>query len=1065
LHTFASICTQYITQAADVLLFDDPTDFNFSHSDLFYGTCANAHTQYGGKDCHSWDSEKGRGYFQWNWGKTAGDGMVLGPLEQAFGAEEPYELQLRYLPTSQDQQLQGPDTYTLASYQDGEVVFVTLSQAEVEGGFRLRSSTCDAYTSTTQTSTTQTVTTTTVTATTTTIVEEVGEARREVTTLQAVGHSCELLVGIDYYGNDLEGQIDLDATSADECAVLCTNNALCTHFTFIWDGCYLKSSGVGATVEATGISGDCTAASTDPPAENRASDQCIVMGCHVPYDAALPCQCDASCVIVDDCCTDYYDTCVTTTTTTETTVVQNQVATCPGGALYNFDEPLVHYKGRLSVRLERSLTTDVEICALKCLSWFDGTSRDRMTCAAFAYRDDGSKVCNLFYDADPSKYAAADPTMFQSYYIARVVRLDHQLNDWCRNYTGTTAAPIVTDTTTTTGTTTTITTTVTTTSSTTTTTTTVTGCIEAAALHFDSLPTRGRYTQGIEGVDYHTVPGHSATSSGCAEECVNELNCIGFHFSLQSSNTDEEMADRVAAADFLRATDCSKWVSWGYCDEVSPFFVWMVTYCEDYCIDNLGGGVCELVKSGAAAPAGIGEQNRVFCSDTALDGFNPPVIDRRLRAKFVLARETISEDAIDRAFTDEECALQCVAHDGCKAFARSEKTNYCQLYNTDSVAAQHVLVTSSGTLFKLYVRGLHCAAETTTTTLLASVTTTTVSSTTTTLPITAWTYFSRTAPFCDRQEYIFIESFPASVSDGYAAVPVEIDLRITPGRLAAEEVVAVVELVQNFVVMASGYVRVDTTHVLVQFEVSGPEALGSGRFSIRTYLAEASADSILDALYLDQGNSTLIATTTEQTTTSTGCPVGLALFDDAIVSANGKERLVLMKYLDIEVADEFECALLCTETGLTCTAFSYRSGIKLCITFAGEDVKRPAEVLNVDLYLRISYCEDTTSTTTTVATTTRGGKHTCVDIGCYTPWNVEDTCACDASCEELDDCCADFVSFCMATTSSSSTITTVTATTTVVDSSITTVLPTTTLPPPTATTGTYFFAFSCQTLS
>lgn len=59
------------------------------------------------------------------------------------------------------------------------------------------------------------------------------------------------------FRSDIPGGMNLEADDAAGCAALCSDHALCTHFTFIWGGCYLKVSGAGAAANAAGTSGIC----------------------------------------------------------------------------------------------------------------------------------------------------------------------------------------------------------------------------------------------------------------------------------------------------------------------------------------------------------------------------------------------------------------------------------------------------------------------------------------------------------------------------------------------------------------------------------------------------------------------------------------------------------------------------------------------------------------------------------------------------------------------------------------------------------------------------------------
>jgi hypothetical protein len=78
-----------------------------------------------------------------------------------------------------------------------------------------------------------------------------------VTEAPDVSTSCEFINGVDYYGNDIPGGYKPDAASADECAAQCLAHEVCSHFTFIWGACYLKSSGEDARTQESGISGHC----------------------------------------------------------------------------------------------------------------------------------------------------------------------------------------------------------------------------------------------------------------------------------------------------------------------------------------------------------------------------------------------------------------------------------------------------------------------------------------------------------------------------------------------------------------------------------------------------------------------------------------------------------------------------------------------------------------------------------------------------------------------------------------------------------------------------------------
>ena len=78
---------------------------------------------------------------------------------------------------------------------------------------------------------------------------------------------CTVIPNIDFNGHDLGG--GKGATSATECAVLCSNTAACTHYTYAvaFNGCYLKDSGEGERAvnpSLNAVSGVCPAATTSP---------------------------------------------------------------------------------------------------------------------------------------------------------------------------------------------------------------------------------------------------------------------------------------------------------------------------------------------------------------------------------------------------------------------------------------------------------------------------------------------------------------------------------------------------------------------------------------------------------------------------------------------------------------------------------------------------------------------------------------------------------------------------------------------------------------------------------
>ena len=77
---------------------------------------------------------------------------------------------------------------------------------------------------------------------------------------------CTLMPDTDLWGADLpKGQHK--AATAAACMAMCLGRHACTHFTFIWKTCYLKSSDAGRQDNKHGVSGSCTkkgAAAAEP---------------------------------------------------------------------------------------------------------------------------------------------------------------------------------------------------------------------------------------------------------------------------------------------------------------------------------------------------------------------------------------------------------------------------------------------------------------------------------------------------------------------------------------------------------------------------------------------------------------------------------------------------------------------------------------------------------------------------------------------------------------------------------------------------------------------------------
>ena len=71
---------------------------------------------------------------------------------------------------------------------------------------------------------------------------------------------CTIVPKVDYFGFDLPGGLNLAETDATACAKLCSDHLLCTHFTFVWGGCYLKVRRPVCTTSRTSSCTSCAAA-------------------------------------------------------------------------------------------------------------------------------------------------------------------------------------------------------------------------------------------------------------------------------------------------------------------------------------------------------------------------------------------------------------------------------------------------------------------------------------------------------------------------------------------------------------------------------------------------------------------------------------------------------------------------------------------------------------------------------------------------------------------------------------------------------------------------------------
>ena len=70
---------------------------------------------------------------------------------------------------------------------------------------------------------------------------------------------CTFEYNVDFYGNGLDRNSKVSATSAEDCCQICHNTKKCTHFTYRGESCWLKTSSVGRMTSDTFISGTCVA--------------------------------------------------------------------------------------------------------------------------------------------------------------------------------------------------------------------------------------------------------------------------------------------------------------------------------------------------------------------------------------------------------------------------------------------------------------------------------------------------------------------------------------------------------------------------------------------------------------------------------------------------------------------------------------------------------------------------------------------------------------------------------------------------------------------------------------
>ena len=134
----------------------------------------------------------------------------------------------------------------------------------------------------------------------------------------ALQSSCTYEPGFDFYGHDLK-QGMVAGNTADDCCHVCKARGDCTHFTFIWGSCFLKSSSAGRTPSVHGIAGTCNPdvvgapppLPPPPPTMPPQQKQCtfdtgadyfgfdLIKG--VDGNANDSVECSASCIARDDC--------------------------------------------------------------------------------------------------------------------------------------------------------------------------------------------------------------------------------------------------------------------------------------------------------------------------------------------------------------------------------------------------------------------------------------------------------------------------------------------------------------------------------------------------------------------------------------------------------------------------------------------------------------------------------------------------------------------------------------------------------------------------------------------
>jgi hypothetical protein len=73
---------------------------------------------------------------------------------------------------------------------------------------------------------------------------------------EGLNSGCTFEESVDYFGFDIAGQ-QFQAASKEDCVQPCLDHPDCNVFTYIWNNCYLKKSGIGKQFNLKGVSGNC----------------------------------------------------------------------------------------------------------------------------------------------------------------------------------------------------------------------------------------------------------------------------------------------------------------------------------------------------------------------------------------------------------------------------------------------------------------------------------------------------------------------------------------------------------------------------------------------------------------------------------------------------------------------------------------------------------------------------------------------------------------------------------------------------------------------------------------